>query len=79
MVDSIHLVDLGVMKKLLTVIWMPGHKTKLEKTQILRRSQRLMNSSTQSLLNFNEPHDLLENRQIGMLLNLDSFIYIAAC
>lgn len=47
-----HLIDLGIVKKLLMVLWMPGHKTSLNKTQISRISQRLMNFSKQIPVEF---------------------------
>lgn len=51
-IDSMHLCFLGVMKRLLTTLWMPPSPTKLSKTNILRLSQRLMNLSKQVPMEF---------------------------
>lgn len=46
-VDVMHLVYLGVMKKLITHYWQPGCGTKLSKKNLDRLSQLMMNLSSQ--------------------------------
>lgn len=64
--NSMHMVDLGVMKKLLKVFWMPGSgsSTRLDRNQILQVSQRLMNSVKQIPLEFQRT-----TRSLGDLAN----------